>query len=545
MHPRSPPRTGLLGVAIALAACTGRIGDTPSDHATACATPQPGESPLRRLTRFEYNNTVRDLLGDNSAAADAFAPEEVALGFDNQAASLGVTALLAEQYQTAAEAIAARAVRDLPGLLGCDPAAAGEDTCAARFIRSFGKRAFRRPLDHGQVERLSSLYAWGRERYDFAASIELVVEAALQSPSFLYRVEFGMPEPSAPGVVALDPHETASRLSYLLWASMPDAELFAAADAGRLRTAREIEAQARRLLGDPRARAAVANFHRQWLGLDGLDGLAKDTDIYPAYHNTLRPLWKTETLRFLERVVFDEGGGLGAMFTAPYSMMNADLAAFYGVAGPTGDAFERVPLDPAQRGGFLTQAGVLARYAKSNQSSPVQRGKFVRTRLLCQPLPPPPNDMAIRPPVIDAHATTREKFREHSEDPGCAQCHELMDPIGFGFEHYDAIGAWRDLDHGLPVDASGLVRATQDADGPFDGAMELGARLAGSEGVRACVTTQWFRFAHGRGEGPEDACSLTELRAAFAAAGHDVRELLVALTQTDAFRYRRAVVPGK
>jgi hypothetical protein len=500
------------------------------------------------MTRFEYDNAVRDLLGDTTRPADSFVAEEEALGFNNQATALGVTELLAEQYMDASEAIALRAAKDWKRLLPCDPQKIGEDACAGQFVLAFGQKAFRRPLAAAESARLDQLYAWGKEQYDFSTGLQLVIQAVLQSPRFLYRVEMGMPDPvKAQGdVTALDSWEVATRLSFLLWSSIPDDALFAAAAQGALGDAAAIEKQARRMLDDPRAREAVANFHAQWLGLERITTLTKDASVYPAYSPALRPLWEKETLSFLDHVVFDDvKGDVKTMLTAPYSMMNAELAAFYGVTGPTGAAFEQVSLDPTQRAGLLTQASLLAVNAKPNQSSPIHRGKFVRERLLCQPLQPPPNNLDIQPPPVDPKATTRDKFAQHSSDPACAGCHTLMDPIGFGFEHYDGIGQWRAQDHGLPVDATGALTATRDSDGAFDGAVALAARLAESAEVRECVATQWFRFGYGHGEGKADACAMAQLQEAFRAADYNVKELLVALTRTDAFRYRSVVVAGK
>jgi hypothetical protein len=540
---------GVIGAAAAgLGACTGVLGDPPIGQAQApvCALVEPGPSPIRRMTRFEYNNTVRDLLGDPSQPANGFAIEEEALGFNNQAAALGVTQLLAEQYMEAAEQIAARAALDLEALIpGCDPAVHGPEACADQLIRELGRRAFRRPLTAVEVERLTDLFDWGHDELDFSAGIQLVIQAMLQSPHFLYRVEFGMPDPVEGDVVQLTHHEVASRLSYLLWSSMPDGDLLAAADAGELGTPEQLKAQAERMLEDGRARAAVANFHRQWLELSHIETITKDPATYPAYTPDLRPLWKSETEAFLDYVVFeDPAGDVATLFTAPYSFMSAELAAFYGMEGPAGAAFERVDLDPTQRAGFLTHASVLATLAKPNQSSPVHRGKFVRERLLCEILPPPPNNIEIKAPEVEEGVSTRERFSQHRDDPSCAFCHSLMDPIGFGFEHYDGIGLWRDTDQGVPVDATGEISGSRSANGSFDGAIELAHQLAESEQVRACVVAQWFRFGYGRAEQEEDRCSMDQLQQAFAESGHNIRALLVALTQTDAFRYRRAAAAG-
>lgn len=542
------------------ASCTGQFGDLPTHHdeedgggeaaAPLCTTIEPGESPLRRMTRAEYDNTIFDLLGDDSRPARGFVPEEESLGFNNQAAALVVSPLLAEQYMFAAESIAERAVDRLLDEVPSCRGAAESDACRAEveaFIAAFGKRAYRRPLAADEVTELAELFEQGltlsEASNDARTALSLVVQAMLQSPHFLYRVEFGMPDPVEGDVVPLTPYEIASRLSYLLWGTMPDEELFAAAERGALSTAAEIEAQARRMLEDPRAREAVKSFHRQWLGLEKIHEIAaggKDPELYPDYRDELLPLFQAETEAFLEHAIFEQDASVTTLFTASYSMMNRELAAFYGIeGGPRGDAFERVELDPSQRAGFITHAGLLALYAKPNRSSPVHRGRFVRQSLLCQ-IPPPPPDVVPEPPMVDPTKTTREQFSQHVADAGCRSCHKLLDPIGFGFEHYDALGRWRDTENGIPVDASGELTQT-DVDGPFDGAVELAHRLAASEQVRACVVKQWFRFGHGRAEQSADRCSLAQATEAFEASNYNIKALLVALTQTDAFRYRRMI----
>jgi hypothetical protein len=366
----------------------------------------------------------------------------------------------------------------------------------------------------------------------------------LQSPHFLYRVEFGMAEPTSGDVVALTSYEIASRLSYLLWNTMPDSTLFEAADADELRTPEQIEKQARRMLQTPRAREAVKNFHRQWLQLDDIEprisASGKNPEIYPDYYAGLPMLWQRETESFIDYAVFEQGANIETLFTAPYTMMNSELADFYGVTGPTGLEFVRVDLDPTRYAGFLTHAGLLALLAKPDRSSPIHRGKFVREFLLCQP-PPPPPDVVPEPPTVDDTKTTREQFTQHSADALCKGCHQLMDPIGFGFEHFDGIGRYRETEWaGLEIDAHGELINT-DVDGPYNGVVELAARLASSEQVKECVATQWFRFAYGRGVTEADTCSMDGVQAAFAAADYDIKELIVALTLTDAFRYRHAV----
>jgi hypothetical protein len=514
---------------------------------------EPGPAPIRRLTRVEYNNTIYQLLGDASEPANAFPPDEEAGGFDNQAAVLVVSPLLAEHYLNAAETLAATHVPTLiQQLPKCNGATVDPQNCEAdaeAFIRSFGKRAYRRPLTEDEVVAHVDLFRLGTTLGDTAHSpstgLEMVVQAMLQSPHFLYRVELGTGEPVAGDVVALNGYEIASRLSYLLWNTMPDAALFEAADADELRTPEQIEAQARRMLEAPRAREAVKNFHRQWLHLDDIEpkiaASGKDPVIYPDYYDGLLTLWRQETEAFIDYAVFEQNANVETLFTAPYTMMNAELADFYGVTGPEGLEFVRVDRDPAKYAGFLTHAGLLALLAKPDRSSPIHRGLFVRETLLCQ-VPPPPPDIVPEAPTVDESQTTRNQFLQHSEDGLCRGCHQLMDPIGFGFEHFDGMGRYRENEWGLEIDASGELFST-DVDGPYDGVVELAGRLGSSEQVKNCVATQWFRFGYGRAETEADACAMDEVRAAFAAANYDIKELIVALTQTDAFRYRHAVQP--
>jgi Protein of unknown function (DUF1592)/Protein of unknown function (DUF1588)/Protein of unknown function (DUF1587)/Protein of unknown function (DUF1595)/Protein of unknown function (DUF1585) len=528
-----------------LAACVGELGDAPGGadpplQPLVCGVAaQPGPAPIRRMTRFEYDNTVRDLLGDTTHPAADFGAEEEALGFNNNAANLVTSSALVEKYMVAAEGIAARATEAMSSVVPCDPAAIGEEACAQQFIASFGKRAFRRPLAEDESELLFSVYQQGRADADFRAGIEMVIEVALQSPAFLYRVEFGVTPRPGEATVRLDGWETASRLSYFLWGSMPDADLFAAAESGKLATKEDIAAQARRMLDEPRAREATGDFHQQWLHYDRIASVGKDAALFPAWSSSVGQLMRAETSAFIDHVVFEEGGDLHALLTAPYSFMNKDLAAFYGVPGPAGDGFERVDLDPTQRAGILTTGTLLTINAHSNQTSPVHRGKLVRERFFCAQMPPPPKNVDITVPEPKPGSTARERFAEHSQNQACKGCHELMDGIGFGFENYDAVGRYRAEEDGQAIDASGSIAAS-DVDGTFDGAVEMSKKLASSHQVERCYTTQWFRYAYGRGESPEDACTLAALGDQFADTGGDIKELIVALTQTDAFLYRKA-----
>jgi hypothetical protein len=480
---------------------------------------------------------MRDLLGDDSRPSSAFPPDEKLSLFANDANAQTVTALLAEGYMKAAEAAGARAMATLADLLPCS-AGAIDDACAAAFVDAFGPRAFRRPLDDDDRADLLAAFSAGGDEGGPSAGIESVLEVVLQSPEFLYRTELGEGDAAPGAVVPLTPWELASRLSYLFWGTMPDDALFDDAQTGALSTPAAARAQAERLLQDPKTRVTFADFYQQFLELDQLDDLEKDAFIYPSFEPALRTEFRGETLAFLDSVLWNGDARLATLLTAPYTFVNGKLAAFYGMPEVDGTTFRRVDVDPARRGGLLTQGSFLATRSKFDQTSPVHRGKFVRERLFCTTPAPPPANLAIRPPDLDPRLTTRQRFAAHSTDPFCASCHTLMDPIGLGFEKLDAVGLWRDTESGQAVDDSGELTQT-DVDGTFHGVRELEARLAGSAEVEHCAVVEWFRYAHGRADSADDQCSLERAGQAFHEAGGDVRKLMVALTQTDAFLYRR------
>jgi Protein of unknown function (DUF1592)/Protein of unknown function (DUF1588)/Protein of unknown function (DUF1587)/Protein of unknown function (DUF1585)/Protein of unknown function (DUF1595) len=516
-------------------------GSMGGDAGTACGAPALGSSPFRRMTRKEYNNTVRDLLGDATNPATAFPPDEVALGFDNGTSARGVTFALAEQYMLAAEQIAVRAVTHIGTLLPCDPSTTGEASCADLFIRTFASRAYRRPLELEEIASLQHTFDTGRSGGTFAAGIEHVIERVLQAPAFLYRLEFGSVDAASTSPVPLTSFELASRLSYFLWESMPDTALFDAASSGRLSSKADVLAQARRMIADGKARAAVADFNDQWLELGKLDWIVKDSITFPNYQPDLPPIFKEETRTFVDDVIWNGQGDLATLLTAPYSFANARTAPLYGVGPLDGDVLVRVDLDPTKRAGILTQLGFLSAAAKPNQTSPVRRGFFVRTNLLCDTLPPPPPNANAMVPDPTPGQTGRQRFAVHTAIAGCAACHSEMDPIGFGFEHYDDVGQWRDTEGDQPVDDSGEV--VGDAIGKFQGVVDLAQKLARSTDVRRCFATEWFRFAFGREVATSDTCSLGALDEALASSGGNVQALLLAITQTDAFLYKAPTSP--
>lgn len=531
--------------ALLLLGCNGYITDAgstgegptrrgPGGTVSLCDLEVP-DGALSRLTRAQYDNTVRDLLGHEGRPAETFPADDNTEGFDVGAS---VPSVLAELYFETAEVLAEEAVTDLPTLLPCDPATLGEDACAAEFISEFGAKAFRRPLTETEHLRLTALFESGRDAFDFATGIQLVVHGALTSSHFIYHVELS-PEAAAGSIARITDYAMANRLSYFLWNTMPDEALFAAAAAGELDTAEGVDAQARRMVEDPRMRDGLSNFTRQWLHLDAIDTMDKDRDLYPEFDSALAQDLRSSLEAYVENAVFEGDGSIESLLTGRYAFVNDRVAGVYGLEGSYGADLELVELSGDERHGLLTQPALLAILSKTNQSDPIHRGKFVRERLFCQNLPSPPDDLVIRAPDPAPGLSTRERFAEHSNNAGCVECHQLMDPIGFGFENYDALGRYRATDDARPVDASGEIFATDDADGPFDGVGELSERLAGSRHVQECVTRQLFRYAVRRVETSPERCGIDELFDVSAETSWNVRDILVHITSTDGFAYRR------
>ena len=382
----------------------------------ATCTPGPGLAPLRRLNRFAYDNMVRDLLGDETRPAQALPPEDSSGAFSNQAEVLGTSPLLVQGYVDITADIASRAVKSrLAKLVPCVPAV-GDEACARKFVETFGRRAWRHPLPPGDVDELMAVYRVGAAEGDsFAAGIQATIEALLQAPDFLYLAEVGTPGPN--GTRRLTSWEVAARLAYTLWATTPDDALLAVAEANQLTEKTQIATAARRLLADKRARPLIQRFAEEWLGITNVTRVGKDAKVFPMWKGTQPYLFREETRLFFDDLVFaDKRPSALTMFTGRDSFMNAELAALYGGTGVTGAAFVRTPL-PDKRGGMLTQMSLLATYAKSNQTDPIHRGKFVRLNLLCGELPSAPSDVEIKVPELSAKLTTRERFSQHASDP--------------------------------------------------------------------------------------------------------------------------------
>ncbi|MEZ5393243.1 MAG: DUF1592 domain-containing protein [Bryobacterales bacterium] len=506
---------------------------------TASKTEGEGElvrADLRRLTHSQYNHTVRDLLGDQTAPANRFPPEDFVNGFRNQYQSQSLSPLQIEAYSAAAERLAANAFRggDTHSLIPCKQAT---PQCRAQFVREFGRKAFRRPLEPAEQQRYEELMA---SEQSLVEGAQLVVEAMLQSTSFLFRFD------DAPDL-KWRPYAMASRLSYALWDSMPDAMLLDAAASGALDTPEGVAKMTRRMLDDPRAREALNEFVSQWMRFDRILQASKDRRNFPQFTRETAVAMTEEARRFVSDLVWNDRDFM-ELYTADYGYADADLAAIYGVKAPAND-FDRVPFPASsERAGVLGQALFLAITAKPEDSAPTARGLFVREQFLCQKVPEPPAGVNTNlPPVsADRPQTNRDRMQEHATNPSCATCHRLIDPIGFGLERFDAIGARRETFQlsfpkprseggkkgemktiDLDIDAKGYVAGLHDSE--FTSPSQLGAVLAQSDQCQECVVKQYFRYTLGRVETPADRPLIHKVLENFRASGFHFRELIVAL----------------
>jgi hypothetical protein len=509
--------------------------DAPGTHADELPAPS---HRVARLTHEQWDNTIADLLYLDASTdlADEFRPDAGVSGylFDNSAQNLSVDAALWSGYEHAAAEVAEMAASD-PAIL----AAIASETDPESFVRTFGRRAFRRALGEDEVARYVALFDSAAELYgvtpSFEIGVRLVLETMLQSPHFLYRIE--QSATVVGDVIALDSDEVASRLSYFLWRSMPDDELFAAADDDMLRDDAEVEAHARRMLAAPRARPVVAYFHDALLDAEKIANADPNPTVYDVPAD-LGQLALEEQRRFLADIVFERHGSWRDVLTSSQTFVNADLAAIYGLAGTFGSEFVEVELDE-QRRGVLTHVGFLTANATSVQPDPIHRGVFIATRLACATLPPPPDDVPPLPP-IDPDQTNRQVIEALTEQPGsnCAGCHAaIINPFGFPFESFDAIGGFRTEDNGQPVDASSSVMLGSEIV-DVDDAVDLVVALAENTAVHRCYAGHWVQYAFGRLLADEDGTLLDRLATESAEGDISIEDLLVGVVTSQPFLSR-------
>jgi hypothetical protein len=548
-------RTALLSLLV-VAGCEGSIRgatgspdslpvpDGPLPIVTACtSTPTPGSAPLRRLSQEEYQNALVDLFGDQALAEQAtadFVQDTVSLGFRNSARFLDVKLVMAQEYLKAAELVTTAQLRSLNTWLPC--ASTGGEACAQQLIDGKLKQIYRRPLTADERAAYLTLFRTGSTGTSFATGVEWMLVTALQSPHFLYRPEVEGPLSAR----ALTAFELASRLSFLLWRSVPDEALLTAAAQGRLVTKADVEREARRMLEDPKAER-LFEFFEQWLDIDELRPLRRDPVAFPGLPATLADDLRAEARELVRQTVLrgEGGGSLEALFAAPHTYVNASLATHYGLPAPQPGGLQKVTWPSGKRAGLFMSSAALVSHDKLTRTSIVNRGLRVRTLLLCQTIPAPPDDVPLNLGPIDATFTQADRLAQHRTNPSCAGCHSLLDPLGEPFENVDAVGRERTVDSaGRPIKTSGTVLGASDAvNGDVADGAELMGRLAAADEVRACVVTQVFRFSHGRQEEPADLCSRQRTLQAFKDANWNLKELFVALTQTDDFLLKPEVTP--
>jgi hypothetical protein len=517
--------------------CVGKIGSIGSSEATVFSNgPVTINYATARLTNVQYVNTVQDLFPNVTLPGLSLPTENVTDGFTNASSGQTVTSVLVSDYQSSAEAIAQALSSNPSGFLSCQPTTtADENACAQSFIAQFGKSAYRRPLTADESTRMLAFYQLDRASDDFPTAMAAVVQVFLQSPSFVYRLEAGTGAQNN-GLVPLTSYEVASRLSYFLTNSMPDATLLQAADADALQTPDQVEAQARRLFMTPRARATAAAVNYQWLNLVKVESLSKDATAFPSFTPAIGQALHDSTVMFVDYAFWTQDS-LGALLTDSHAFVNDSLAPLYGLAPAGSSDLQLVTVDPTQRAGILTQAGLLAGLANTVNDSPVQRGLLVLKSFLCASPPPPPAGVSTTPPAFDPETpmTTRQRMETEHALGSCAACHTQMDSIGFAFENYDALGQWRTQDNGIAVDASSSLTGT-DVDSSFVGAVSLAQKLSQSQDVAQCVSYQWLRYALGLDTSQINLAAASAIASTFQAADGAFSELLVAITRSDYFR---------
>lgn len=509
-----------------------------NDHlppVSPCTSNAPAPRALRRLTQTELNNTVVDLFNDPNApqTTAVFNSDPVTYGFTNVAANLQVRDNMAMAVESYAESLAQYAGAHVAALSTCTTTDAN---CETAFINAFGKRAFRAPLTSDQVQAYTQLMA---SMPDFTSGVETVVSAMIQSPYFLYRSELGTPQGST---FQLTPYEIASELSYLLVGSMPDATLMAAADNEQLSTPAQIQAQATRLLQSPKAHAPLQQFFLEWLQVNQLPQLARmegNTNLPP----TTAAEMVTETRLLADEVAFTSNGNYTQLLTADHTYVNTELSQFYLMAAVAQGNFASVPLAGTGRDlGVLGQGGVLAAASQPTFASPTLRGRMVRMRMLCDSVPSPPPGV----PQLDQgtpNETLRQRFTAHVTEASCAQCHDLMDPLGFTMGDYDTLGRLRpsDLENGQPVDTSGSIAQAQGDSQPAQAVSGLGQLiqdLSQNPQSQACFTRHWSMYAYGNTTWDQDACTFSAVSNVAQGSHYNLQQSLIALTQVPSFTTR-------
>jgi hypothetical protein len=466
--------------------------------AKTCGTSAVGRPQLRRLTRAELQNTLDDIFPQIKGKwSVAFAEvKSLSLGFDNDPALLTVGGQVAEKLLDTAQNLAAALTADdvLPNVLPCASSSPNR-ACAQTFLTDYGRRLFRRPLTQADQDRYLTFFDARLAASDFKTALRWMTIGLVQSPHAIYRREIGT---SANGEYQLSQHEIATELAYMYTGSTPSADLLAQADAGALSTPDQLVTVAKQLLDTPAGRDAVHRFFRLWLGYDQVPPSLPNAPGYDAAAPTL----VQETRSFIEDVVLNQRGGTADLLTAPYSMpAKATATSFYQGWTAPGSDYEKVARPAGQGVGVLAQASVIAAHSHEKASSPTLRGLMVFERLLCGTRPQVPANVPTLVEASPGVKTTRQRYEEQHMSGGktCPACHKLFDPLGFGFEHFDEAGRYRETEGGLPINSSGALEQNGQQVFTFAGLEDLATNLATQPGVGACASgyVGAYTFANG------------------------------------------------
>jgi hypothetical protein len=517
------------------------VGDDDGDGGHDEEAPEnlePAPASLRLLLPQQYVASIRELLGDAAADVATLPPPPSAInGFESiGAAQLSLNDTVIGVYEVSAQMVSEVAAQDddrMQDLRGCTPSGATDAACHEAFVTRFGRLAFRRPLTDIELEQYTAVaMTAASDLGTFEEGTRTVIATMLQSPNFLYQVEIGEPDPSDPSMRRLTGYEVATRMSFFLTGATPDEALLDDAEAGRLDDTEGVRDAARDMLQRELARTALAGFVSELFHLRNLGTLPKDPGTFPDFSAELAGSMRAETLALVEHVTWDEDGDFLEILDADYTFVDAQLAGHYGMDTATMPlGLTRVPLPPEQkRGGILGHAGLLALLSHVSSSSPSVRGKFVRETLMCENIPAPPPEVATDLPSSDDQ-TTRERLEQHMEIGTCAGCHSLMDPIGFGLEIYDGIGAFRTTENDKPIDAVSEFNGAS-----FEGAKELGTILRESPSVSLCLVRNLYRHATGHLESRGEFEQLERVTEAFTESGNSLQDALVELVANPAFR---------
>jgi len=529
----------LLFVGPLLLGCVGQLGgeagdETGTDGANACAG-GPGRVGLHRLTRAEYNRTVRELFGVTSNPADAFPPDSTTGGFDNNAASLTTSPQLAALLLDISETVAVEALQTRRDeILSCDPTSMDRAECARQILSEQALRVYRRPPSEEEIDGLMTLVdVADAEGESFEVGIQTALQGMLMAPQFLYR---GVPADGEPpdATTALDDFALATRLSYFLWGSTPDDLLLQRAGEGALQEETLLRAEFDRLLADPKSSALYEDFFRAWLKLGKLESATPDVAAFPEFDESMRAAMLEETRLFFEDIRQRDASPL-ELLTGSQTFANDQTADIYGASEVSGSELVSIDVDSAQRAGILTMPAILTMTSGPEYPNIVQRGVWLAEAILCASPPPPAQGVPVSPDPVPGE-TERQRLERHRQDPECAGCHNLIDPLGFGFENYDAIGRWRTTAEGEPVDNLGRLPDGRE----YSGIPELVELLEAGQEFPQCVTEKAMTYALGRTLDSDDVCATRAIALENVTPESQFSGLLWAIVTSEAFRKQEA-----